>query len=335
MNVTPITIIIPVFNSEKTIAKTLEAVLNQSYPNVEIIVVDDGSTDSTAKIIEMFIEISRADNKKVISVYQNNAGPASARNRGAKEANTEIIFFTDSDCVPHQNWIEQSLDAFKDKSVAVVAGSYGIANAEFLLARCVYQEILYRHKYLMPQYPKSFGSYNFGIRKKIFEEVGGFNQNYRYASGEDNDLSYKILKAGYKIYFEKKSLVDHYHPTQLKKYLKEQFRHGFWRFKMYQDHPAMIKGDDYTFGKDIIEIPWAGFILMSLFLSLFGFIPIEIFLWLSIFLLMMEIYYAIFMAQENQERFYLGFVMFLRSFARMLGFVKGGLYYLNNIIINI
>jgi len=52
----------------------------------------------------------------------------------------------------------------------------------------------------MPRYPKSFGSYNFGVRKNVFDEVGGFDSSYRKASGEDNDLSYKVQKKGYKIF---------------------------------------------------------------------------------------------------------------------------------------
>ena len=103
----------------------------------------------------------------------------------------------------------------------------------------------------MPQYPKSFGSYNFCIKKNIFDEVNGFDENYKNASGEDNDLSYKIGNAGYKIYFNKEMLVKHHHPEKVWKYLKEQYQHGFWRAKMYKDHPCMIMGDDYTYWKDI------------------------------------------------------------------------------------
>ena len=95
------------------------------------------------------------------------------------------------------------------------------------MARCIYTEILWRHTRLMPDFPNSFGSYNFCVSKKVFDAVGGFNAAYRNASGEDNDLSYKITKAGWRIYFKRKALVDHYHPTRVVKYLREQFRHGF------------------------------------------------------------------------------------------------------------
>jgi glycosyltransferase involved in cell wall biosynthesis len=330
----PVSVVIPAFNCEKTIAKTIEAVLNQSYQNIELIVVDDGSTDGSAEILQVFADLCKAQNKSFKYIYQENQGPASARNHGAQEAYAEFVFFTDSDCIPCQDWIEQAMIHFEDSSVAVVAGSYGIANPEFILARCVYQEIFYRHHLLMPKYPKAFGSYNFGIRKKVFDSVGGFNLSYRYASGEDNDLSYKILKAGYRIYFERASLVEHYHPTDLKKYLTEQFRHGFWRVKMYTDYPAMMKGDDYTFWKDIVEIPWTGMVLIAFIAGVLSSFQMSLFVWLAVFLFMLELYYAIFIIEENREKGYWAWVMFLRSFARMLGFSKGIIYYLINIKIN-
>ncbi|MBF0521703.1 MAG: glycosyltransferase [Candidatus Omnitrophica bacterium] len=324
MNSNPISVVIPAYNCEKTISQTIQAVLNQTYKNIRVIVVDDGSTDQTARTIRSFSDVRY--------VYQKNAGPASARNRGAKEAATEIVFFTDSDCIPQKDWIEKSLVHFQDPEIAVVAGSYGIANPESILARCIHKEILFRHRTRMPQYPKAFGSYNFGVRKKVFDLVGGFNERYRFASGEDNDLSYKIIKAGQKIYFEKNSFVDHYHPTSVGKYLKEQFRHGFWRVKMYFDHPSMMKGDDYTFWKDAAEVPLSAGILIALISEVFGFIKIHLFLWLLVPFLVLEFYYAALISQEIKEKIYMFVTMALRAFSRMSGFLYGFIYQIINII---
>lgn len=313
-----ISVVIPAFNCEKTIAQSLTAILHQTLAEsiLEIIVVDDGSTDGTFLLVKSF--------KGVRGIEQQNAGPACARNRGSKESRGEFIFFTDSDCVPEKDWLEKSLRHFTDFSVGVVAGSYGIANQENLLARCIYKEIIFRHHVRMPKYPKSFGSYNFGVRRNIFSEVGGFNESYRHASGEDNDLSYKILKRGYKIYFEKESLVRHYFPTGLIRYLKEQFAHGFWRVRMYRDHPRMARGDDYTFWKDIAEPPVVLLFLLSAGLALTGKI---LFLGVSetlfIFIGLLEIFYGILVTKSVFEGIFFGFVMLLRAFARTLGFSVG------------
>ncbi len=313
-----VSVVVAVFNGAKTIAQTLKAISNQNYSHpYEVIVVDDGSTDATATILKQFPQVKY--------FYQSNQGPAVARNQGASLAAGAFIFFTDSDCVPQSDWIAKGAAHFKDPTVAVVAGSYGIANPEFILARVIHDEIIFRHRELMPVYPKVFGSYNFGVRKKIFKEVGGFDTTYRYPSGEDNDLSYKIIKAGHKIYFEKESRVEHFHTTRLMKYLKEQWRHGFWRIKMYVDHPQMSLGDDYTFWKDILEIPLALLFSLCLLVSLilkskiiFGLTLIPL-----IILFLIEFYYALKITKEIKEIIYLSQVMSLRACARSAGFSSG------------
>lgn len=318
-------VIIPAYNCEKTIAQTIEALLKQTYPLKEIIVVDDGSTDRTLTVIRGFAQVT--------FLHQSNSGPASARNRGANVANSDIIFFTDSDCIPHADWVERSMAHFKDPMIGAVAGSYGIANAKAPLAGFIQKEISFRHMHLMPEYVKCFGSYNVAIRKRLFHELGGFNENYRRASGEDNDLSYKILKGGHRIYFSKQSLVDHYHTTEVSKYLKEQYRHGVWRVKMYCDHPQMMQGDDYTFWKDILEVPWVYSSIVLLVLSL-GLNPIwpKILLSSLLIMLVFEIGFAFWILKNVFDSLSYGLVMFGRAWARSLGFLFGAVIFLPNFI---
>lgn len=312
-----VSVIIPAYNASATIGKTLEALSKQNCSQAfEVIVVDDGSSDNTESIVRSFTS--------VLYVRQANAGPASARNHGAQLAQGEILAFTDSDCIPHEDWVSKLMEGFVAQQVGVVSGSYGIANSVSCLARCVYKEIIWRHNVLMPDYPNAFGSYNFCVRKNVFDAVGGFNTAYRRASGEDNDLSYKIIRLGSRIYFQRKALVDHYHPSLLVKYLKEQFRHGFWRVKMYRDHPQMMGGDGYTFWKDIVEMPLVAFFLLGTLLSAFNgvrLIDVE-FIILFPFLLF-EILCAWIMTRCFFEGIFFGFVLFFRAFARMAGLSTG------------
>ena len=316
--------VIPAYNCEHTIAKTIEALLAQDCrSDFEIIVVDDGSVDGTAGIVQNFF--------KVRYIHQDNAGPAAARNRGYKESRGQFVFFTDSDCVAQKDCLQKLLDGFRAPDIAVVSGSYGIANPESLLARCIHQEIVFRHQHLMPVFPKSFGSFNFCVSKGVFAQVGGFNTGYRYASGEDNDLSYKIVKAGFRIYFEKKALVDHYHTSHLGKYLREQYRHGFWRAKMYLDHSNMACADDYTFWKDVLEVPWALACLVCAGVLILNLLFIKYLLILvTISFLFFEIGWGWFITKAISPSFYYGLVMFLRSFARTFGFSTGMLQFIFN-----
>ena len=313
-----ISVIIPAYNASKTIRANIQAILDQTHSPYEIIIVDDGSIDNTAAIIQSFSNVKY--------IYQDNAGPATARNTGAKAATGDVLFFTDSDCVPNQDWLAKAISGFEESGVGVVCGSYDIANADSILARGIHAEILYRHHHLMPERPKAFGSYNFGVKKNVFFEVGGFSEQYAQASGEDNDLSYKIRKAGYDIYFQKAALVKHHHPTKVMRYLKEQFRHGYWRAKMYGDHPEYMQGDDYTFWKDMWEIPLSAGVLLGVVAVLFG-APIFYALIFSLLLYLIEVYYSFVTRISFFDAIFYSYVLFFRAFARMLGFSTGVLYF--------
>lgn len=319
MGAPKVSVIIPAYNSAETISAGIKAILDGSWQDLELIIVDDGSTDATASVVQSF--------PRVKYVFQTNAGPASARNHGARLAAGEILFFTDSDCVPESDWVRKMLDGFSGPEVSVVAGSYGIANPGSLLANIIQNEISYRHQRLMPEYPRAFGSYNFAVRTSVFRQVGGFNETYRRASGEDNDLSYKILGAGGRIRFLNAARVCHYHQTSISRYLKEQFRHGLWRVRMYADHPKMAGGDDYTFWKDIIEIPLAYLIFLLSFFSAGA-------LWLTIVLsfLILEWWFGSRMMGNIVKGFLAGAVFFIRAFARAGGFLVGILFFSNKLI---
>lgn len=252
-----ISVIIPSYNSEKTIQKTVLAIKNQQGLDIppEIIVVDDGSKDKSLNLL------NKIDGIRVIT--QNNSGPATARNKGAKIAKGDILVFTDSDTVPHYDWLKKLVEPFySTTNIVATTGTYSIENKESKLAQLIQSEIEYKHSNYK-DFVAFGGSYNFAIKKDLFEEIGGFNEEYRYASGEDVDICYKILNKGYKIRFVKDAVVGHFHPEKLYKYLITQLKHGFWRAKLYYDHPNKATGDDYTGLKEIIETLSAGFTIVS------------------------------------------------------------------------
>jgi glycosyltransferase involved in cell wall biosynthesis len=241
-----VSVVIPAYNDERTIGEAVAHSLFQTKGSlqVEVIVVDDGSTDDTAAV---------AESAGATVIRQQNAGPAAARNRGWKSATDRFICFTDSDCIPTAGWVENLLDGFTDSHIGAVAGSYEIANPSSWLARWVHQEIMERHK-RMPALVRAFGSYNVAIPRHVLKATGGFDPVYRRASGEDNDLSYRIIKKGWRIAFRPQAKVAHYHPERLWQYLMQQYRHGFWRAKLYKAHPDMTGGDDYTRLRDCWEL---------------------------------------------------------------------------------
>lgn len=327
-----ISVVIPAHNSEKTIEKAVEGCLSQAYDkdNLEIVVVDDGSTDKTGEVAKQY---------PVKYIYQENAGPAAARNTGWKNARGEVVCFTDSDCVPEKDWVSRIVQGFSSMDISGVGGSYSIANPESLLARCVHQEIVERHRKMSGEVD-FLGSFNVSYRKKVLEEVGGFNEEFKKASGEDNDLAYRIRKKGYKLIFDKEIKVAHYHQTNFFKYLKEQFQHGFWRMKLYRLHPDMAKGDRYAGILDFIQPPVAMLILAGLLLVTLtlilplqgggksegvsrGLLPIISGLILLLVLLQFPLAFSVIRREKEISYLFLIPMLFFRAFARGLGMLKG------------
>jgi len=114
-------VIIPCYNSQDTIKRTLESVVNQIYKNYEIILVDDGSTDNTKIAIKEFFK-----NKSIAYkyLYQENCGPSAARNRGVENSSGEYIAFLDSDDVWHPQKLEIMLHLIKENKVDILGHAY-------------------------------------------------------------------------------------------------------------------------------------------------------------------------------------------------------------------
>lgn len=221
--------------------------MNQTGPETEIIVVDDGSADATGEIAAAW---------PVRCIRQNNQGPAAARNRGATAADGDFLVFTDADCIPEPDWLQHLLSGFRPGIVAV-GGTYGIANPDRLLARMVHEEIAVRHE-KMDGEVDFLGSFNVAVRADAFRRVGGFDESFRKASAEDNDLAYRLQDAGGRLAFVPAARVAHYHPERLGPYLRTQARHGYWRVKLDIKHRGRAgRGDRYAGAADLIRPPLA------------------------------------------------------------------------------
>ena len=313
-----VSVVIPAYNAERTIGDTVVGSLAQAKGSlqVEVIVVDDGSSDDTAAI---------AGSAGATVIRQENAGPAAARNRGWKTATGRFICFVDSDCVPTTGWLVNLLSGFTDRQVGAVAGSYDIVNDRSWLARWVHREIIERHS-RMDSFVRAFGSYNVAIPRYVLEATGGFDPTYRHASGEDNDLSYRIVKKGWRIAFRPRAKVAHYHPERVRKYLTEQYRHGFWRAKLYKGHPDMIRGDDYTRLRDRLE---PILVLGILFFPIMVMLGINSLIWPLLVLLagynLIHLSWPIswWLGEGRIEAFPYAGVTFLRGFARTAGLCMG------------
>lgn len=341
-----VSVVIAAYNAERTIAECLAGCLGQTRPAHEIIVVDDGSTDRTKAVVLKAAGTGHDDRTDptdptdgraqadeipvpVRYLYQSNAGPAAARNLGAAAATGDLIAFTDSDCVPEEGWLEALAAGFTDEHIAGVGGTYAIANPEAYLARLIHEEIGLRHARMEGEVD-FLGSFNVAYRRSAFDAVGGFDASFRAASGEDNDLAYRIADHGGKLFFTRGAVVAHYHPTRLGRYLRTQYGHGYWRVKLYTKLAGRIAGDRYAGRGDFLAPPLSLALLGSAMVGLLLPSPLVPFMRvfsgaLLLVYLALQGWKGVRMARRAGLRALVLFPMllFLRDVARGLGLLHG------------
>ena len=311
----PASVIIPAYNSEKSLGKCLESVLSQcGAGKFEVIVVDDGSTDSTAEIVRKF--------RGVKLLQQENAGPAAARNNGVRAAVGDIIVFTDDDCIAEKNWLKEMLAPFKDTEVSGVQGAYRTRQGE-LMARFSQLEIEYRYKRLRrKKFIDFIGSYSAAYRKKDFLGVGGFDTRFKIASGEDPDFSFRLSEKGKKLVFNPRAIVYHRHDVSLLKYLKTKFYRAFWRVRLYRKHKGKAVKDSYTPQLMKVRIMLLSLAAVSAILLIYpGWNPLPLLL-LAIFL--STIPFTLFALRKNLALGLISpFILIARDASFLLGLAAG------------
>jgi glycosyltransferase involved in cell wall biosynthesis len=230
-------VIVPVYNGAQTLRACLEALSRQTVgPDAyEVIVVDDGSTDGSAEI---------AVDHGVMVISQDHAGPASARNRGAQRARGRLLLFTDADCEPLPGWIEQMMTPFTDPDVVGVKGVYCTQQGS-LVARFTQAEYEEKYDRLMREAQIDFiDTYAAAYRRDVFLALGGFNPGL--LRDQDQELSFRVAKAGHKLVFAPKAVVYHQHPGTVWRYAWRKAQIGRWKVRVHALHPTKAFRDSYT-----------------------------------------------------------------------------------------
>ena len=191
----PVTVIIPAYNEEVGIAEAVLSIANNDYADVRIIVVDDGSTDATAQIVELL----RLEN--VTLLRQENAGKSAALNAGIAAATTEIVVLVDGDTIFDANTIHDVVQPFRNPTIGAVAGNAKVGNRSKLITRMQHVEYtvaseLERRMWgvfgVSPCVPGAIGAF----RKTALVEVGCLSQD---TLAEDSDLTVALARAGWRV----------------------------------------------------------------------------------------------------------------------------------------
>lgn len=217
----PVSIIIPAYNKESTIAKVIESVLALDYPEKEVIVVNDGSTDKTLEICKNFEKKGKI---KLIS-YSKNKGKAFALNTGVKASKYDIIVTVDADSFPKKKSLKKLVKYFVDPKVGAVAGTVKVLNKNKFLTLSQGLEYLHQGFQRVCQgfldaimvAPGPLTAY----RKEALIKAGYFDDDTLV---EDFDMTIKLHKAGYKVVTEKKAEVLTLVPETFTSWWKQRVR---------------------------------------------------------------------------------------------------------------
>jgi GT2 family glycosyltransferase len=161
-------------------------------------------------------------------------------------AEGEVILFTDADCEPQSNWIEEMIKPLNDDHVVGVKGIYKTRQKE-IIARLV--QIEYEHKYERMKkfkYIDFIDTYAAGYRKGVFLKYGGFDERYPRASVEDQEFSFRLARDGHKMVFNPEAVVYHRHSARLMDYLRKKYKIAFWKAFLLKRHPGKVKTDTHT-----------------------------------------------------------------------------------------
>jgi len=218
-------IIIPTYERPAQLSKCLESITNLDYlkNKFEVIVVDDGSINPPEKLINSYI-----DRLNIRLFTQKNAGPAGARNTGAKKANGKFLAFTDDDCELKSNWLNAFENEFKRDS-EVFLGGYTINSLSDNPYSAASQELI---NYLYSYYNSDrnnatlFASNNIAVRADLFKNLGGFDVTILRATAEDREICDRCIYNGHKMTYTTQAIIFHSHDLSLTKFWRQHFNYG-------------------------------------------------------------------------------------------------------------
>ena len=276
-----VSVIVPAYNEEKSIGNTLNSILNLNYPKdkLEILVINDGSTDNTKGIVERIIKNHPSFNIQLVN--KENGGKGTALNLGLEKAKGEFFVCLDADSEPEPDCLIKMLPYFEDGKVATVLPLLKVKNPKKLIEKIQWVEYLINlfYKKLMGHIncvhvsPGPFSAY----RTDILRKVGGFDENNLT---EDLEITLRLQKYDYRIIQLLNVEVLTKAPNSLKAFYKQRNRWYKGTILNMINYRKMIFNKKYgDFG--LVMMPWvmiAGFFTVALFfvsLYHFGYIPLK------------------------------------------------------------
>jgi GT2 family glycosyltransferase len=235
-----VSVVVASYNADRTLAPCLESLTRLNYPDYEIIVVDDGSTDTTPSILSQPRWCGPVGGNQVRFAalrHPRNLGLSAARNTGIAAASGGIIAFTDADCRADEDWLHYLVGDLAGSGCAGMGGPNLLPPDSSRVAAAVMASPGGpAHVMLTDRFAEHIPGCNMAFHKSALREVGGFDPVFRKA-GDDVDLCWRLRQAGREIGFSPSSLVWHYRRSTVGAYLKQQSGYGQAEALLVQKHP--------------------------------------------------------------------------------------------------
>ncbi|MFE9996532.1 bifunctional polysaccharide deacetylase/glycosyltransferase family 2 protein [Streptomyces avermitilis] len=242
----PVSVIVPAYNEKECIENTINSLAQSTHP-IEIIVVDDGSTDGTADIVEAM----RIPNVRVLR--QENAGKPAALNNGVRNASYDIVVMMDGDTVFEPDTVRRLVQPFANDEVGAVAGNAKVGNRDTVIG--AWQHIEYvmgfnldRRMYdllrCMPTIPGAIGAF----RREAVLEVGGMSED---TLAEDTDITIAMHRGGWRVVYEEHARAWTEAPGSLKQLWSQRYRWSYGTMQALWKHRKSLtdRGPSGRFGR--------------------------------------------------------------------------------------
>jgi len=235
----PVAVLVPAYNEESVIVRTVRSVLNSDYPNLRVVVIDDGSSDRTAEVAREAYETEIAAGKVTV-LTKPNGGKAAALNFGLEHLTEEIYVGIDADTVIATDAISKLIPHFEDPKLGAVAGNAKVGNRVNLWTRWQALEYITSQNFerraldlfnVVTVVPGAIGAW----RTAPVIAAGGYPLN---TVAEDADLTMNLLEQGYKVCYEDRSLAFTEAPIDAKGLMRQRFRWSFGTLQAVWKHRA-------------------------------------------------------------------------------------------------
>jgi O-antigen biosynthesis protein len=227
-----VSVVVASYNGGRTLPACLDSLTHLNYPNAEIILVDDGSTDDTQRIVSHYPQVR--------NIRQANEGLSAARNAGIAASTGEIVAFTDSDCRADEDWLHYLVNDLLRSGASAIGGHNFTPHDGNWVASCVaVSPGNPAHVMLDDRRAEHIPGCNMAFWKWALGEIEGFDRQFR-AAGDDVDVCWRLLQRGRQIAFSHAGFVWHYRRNSVAAYLKQQRGYGVAEMLLRGKHPEFF-----------------------------------------------------------------------------------------------